>query len=392
MRVLHFRTRFSPLSETFIYDVVREVERQGTESVVLCTRRENPEERPYGHVHVLEDEVRLSPRERLAQLPALVRGPAGREAAGRRRTRALLRKAFRLLEPAVIHAHFGWDSEMAAPVAGSLGIPLVASFHGSDAFMLPLDPLWRRRYARLWGRADVVTGVSELMISTLRELGCPEDRLRVIHVGKDMENYPYRPRVGPVERLLVVGRLVEKKGVGDALQAMAALVRHGWDSRLEVIGDGPLRGSLERQRDDLGLGSNVRFLGALPHSAVVEALQRADLLLLPSRTASDGDMEGLPTVLLEAQALGLPWVATDHSGIPEGVPARLRSSLIPEGDPEGLAAAIRELSDLPLEERLARVSAARAWVEGRFNLRMEVGKLIEIYHRLGQSQGSHVQQ
>lgn len=381
MRVVHFRKHFSRLSETFIYDVVREVGRQGGQSIVLCVERELAATRPHEPVHALGEIVDHGPVRRAARLAARL-STIGGSKAERRRVRSDLRTALARLKPDVVHAHFGWDGELVAPAAVALGIPLVVSFHGADALMLPSQPVWRRRYTVLANQASAVTAVSQFMASVLMDLGFPAQQLRVVHVGKPLADYVFRVPSGPVDSLVMVGRLVQKKGGSEALRALASVVRSGWTGELEIIGDGPLRYTLEREARTLGLTNRVRFRGALPHPEVTKALARADAFLLPSRTGDDGDMEGLPTVLLEAQATGLPWVATRHSGIPEGVPPALRSELVPEGNIDALAAALRQLIELPEDVREERAEMGRRWVEEHFSLEQEVGRLMDIYKGL----------
>ena len=139
-----------------------------------------------------------------------------------------------------------------------------------------------------------------------------------------------------------MGRLVEKKGFADAIDAVARLRGEGRDVRLDILGDGPLRADLERRA-----GEGVRLLGAASSDAVLAALHAADIALAPSVTAADGDQDGPVNTLKEAMATGLPVVATRHGGIPELVEDGVSGLLVPERDPEALARAIARLMDAP---------------------------------------------
>ena len=272
----------------------------------------------------------------------------------------------------LIHAHFGTDGLVVLPVAACLGVPLLVTLHGYDvsrsaAAMVRSGRLSWMRYAlarrRLFDRASLFLAVSEAVRSRALALGVPAGRLVTHYSGVDLDRF--RPAATPPEPGLIlhIGRLVEKKGTVSLLAAMARLRD---DARLVVIGDGPLRPRLERQAATLGLGDRVRFLGVLPREAVLGWMRRAWLLAAPSVTAADGDAEGLPTVLCEAGATGLPAVASRHAGNPEAVLDGETGLLVAEGDGVALAAALATLLGDP-ERRAAMAVAGRALAERRFD-------------------------
>ncbi|MFL6844454.1 MAG: glycosyltransferase [Allosphingosinicella sp.] len=284
--------------------------------------------------------------------------------------------------PALIHAHFGTDGLLALPLAKRLGVPLVTTLHGYDvgrsrARLLLSGRLSWMRYAllrrRLFASGDLFLAVSEAVRRRALAIGFPADRTIVHHLGVDLEYF--RPGEAPPEPGLIlhVGRLVEKKGTSDLLDALATLS----GARLVVIGDGPLRPALERRAKAL----DVRFLGALLPSEVRSWMQRAWLLAAPSVTARDGDCEGLPTILCEAAACGLPVVATRNSGIPEAVVEGETGLLVPERDPAALSSALATLlGDGPSRERMSR--AARALAELRFDSALQNALLEQHYDAL----------
>jgi colanic acid/amylovoran biosynthesis glycosyltransferase len=204
----------------------------------------------------------------------------------------------------------------------------------------------------------------------LIEEGAPEERTAVHRMGINCDEIAYRPRVmvdGPLE-LISVCRLVEKKGIAVALRALAAVAtaRPAVKWRYSIIGDGPLLPALKALAGELGLGDRVRFHGALPHGSVRDRLARAHIFLLPSVTAADGDVEGIPVALMEAMAAGLIVVSSFHSGIPELVENGRSGFLAPEGDAAALAAHLRCIADTP--DAWAWISlAARKRVESEFN-------------------------
>ncbi len=222
-------------------------------------------------------------------------------------------------------------------------------------------------------RGDLFLAVSEAVRARAVARGFPEARTVVHHIGVDLDRLRPDPSLVEPGLVLHVGRLVEKKGTAVLLDAFAAVRARHPAARLVVIGDGPLRARLEHRA--AGLGDGVRFLGAQPPDAVARWMQRAWLIAAPSVTAADGDAEGLPTVLVEAAASGLPAVATRHSGIAEIVDDGVTGLLVPEGDTRALAEAI--VASLGRKAaRAERARAARARAERSFDL-VEQSRLLE---------------
>jgi glycosyltransferase involved in cell wall biosynthesis len=203
----------------------------------------------------------------------------------------------------------------------------------------------------------------------------PAGKLVVHYIGIDVKrfsaSFDLRDRI-----VLFVGRLVEKKGCEYLLRAMTRVRARSGSARLVIIGDGPLRPSLERlaQTEDCG----ATFLGPQNHAVVREWMNRAAVLALPSVTASNGDTEGLPIVLLEGIASGLPVVATHHAGIPEAITHGENGYLVPERDIDGLATYLHVLlSDSDHARSIAR--AGRRVAERRFSLTRQCELLDVIY-------------
>jgi len=280
--------------------------------------------------------------------------------------------------PKLIHAHFGTDGRKVLPLARAPGLPLLTHLRGYDvtlsraALIGSGRPTWIR-YAlgrrRLMREGALFLAVSDALRDKAIALGYPAERTLTHYNGVDLDRF--HPGEGPREPGLVlhVGRLVEKKGTAVLIEAMAGLV----DARLVVIGEGPLRGALERRA-----GPSVQFLGALPPDEVASWMRRASVLAAPSLTARDGDAEGLPHVVVETAASGLPVVGTLHSGIPEAVTDGGTGFLVPEGDAAALADRIGAL--LGSEElRQTMGAAARRLAEERFDRACLTARLEEIY-------------
>ena len=288
-----------------------------------------------------------------------------------------LTAVLRALRPAVIHAHFGGDGWMISRAAALLGIPLIVTVHGHDVTRQPdtggLRGLrYRRNLRAVFDRAAVVLAVSEPMRTKAIDRGADPDKVRVHHTG-----IPVPTAVTSIPKqwdVAFVGRFVEKKGIDDLL---AALAQH--PARAVLIGTGELEPQMRRRAAELGL--DATFRGALPPAEVQSHLLASKMIVAPSKTARDGDAEGLPTTILEASALGLPVVATRHSGIPDAVVHGETGLLSAEADPSALAGNIaRLLADETLRLRLGE--RGRAFVEANFNLARQSILLEDLYDRL----------
>lgn len=236
-----------------------------------------------------------------------------------------LDKHIQQLNPVLIHAHFGVNGTLALPVAKRLNLPLVVTFYGLDATLTEASltrtsltqQVYFRHQAVLKQEAQLFIAVSGFIRQKLLEQGFPPDKVIAHYIGVDTKFLQPNPNSHRKPVVLFVGRLTEKKGCEYLIRAMGEVQLTRPDVELVMIGDGTLKPSLE----DLAanLLRKYRFLGTQPSNVCKEWLGQAKLLVVPSVTASDGDSEGLPTVMLEAQAMGLPVVASMHAGIPEAI-------------------------------------------------------------------------
>jgi colanic acid/amylovoran biosynthesis glycosyltransferase len=275
-----------------------------------------------------------------------------------------------------VHAHFCSHPALVALVVHRLtGIPYSFTAHGSD-----LHVERRMLEAKVRGAAFAVT-VSEynkrLMVDA-----CGADAARsihVIHCGADVDAFtarPPAPREGPV-RLLCVASFEEVKGHRHLVDACALLRARGVDFVCDLVGYGPLRRDTEARIARLGLGDRVRVHGAKPRPEVARMFREADVAVLASQPTREGKREGIPVVLMEAMASGLPAVSTRLSGIPELVEDGATGLLVPPADAAALADALERLArDPDLRRRMGQ--AGREKVTREFNLRTNAAALLRL--------------
>jgi colanic acid/amylovoran biosynthesis glycosyltransferase len=237
------------------------------------------------------------------------------------------------------HAHFGPVANNVRFVRELWRVPLVVSFHGYDVGAWPRDK-GDAVYSRLFRTADIVTANSRYTRDRLEALGCPLGKIRILHMGLNLARFCFRERTPPANgcvEILSVGRLVEKKGFEYSIRAVARLREAHPGIHYSIVGDGPLGEHLRDLACELGVQDVVSFLSAGGETFVRQKMDEAHIFVAPSITAENGDVEGQGLVLQEAQACGLPVLATDHNGFPEGMLPSRSGFLVPERDVDALA-------------------------------------------------------
>jgi len=390
--VAYLLKMYPRFSETFVLAELLELERQGLRLHVISLKK--PDD---GVFHA--DVARL--RARVTYLPesplihprtwvTAHRGLAARDprryaaalaAALARRRRTALKHFLRagLIAPLLpqlgithVHAHFA-----SAPAAVALhlhrltGVSYSVTAHAKDIYADDVDEA--ALAAKLRSARFAVT-VSDYNRNHLARLVDPQ-RLVRIYNGVDLERFSpngARPAAPPL--VLGVGRLIEKKGFEYLVRACALLARGGRCVRCTIVGKGPLEARLRALVAELGVGDVVDLAGPLPQERLLALYRCASVVVAPCVVGTDGNRDGLPTVLIEAMALGVPVVATDVTGIPELVQDHRTGLIVPQRDPDAIARAIGRL----LEDRSAAAAltrAARASVEAEFDLRRNATRL-----------------
>lgn len=295
--------------------------------------------------------------------------------------------------PRLLHVHFGTNAQEAWPLANALNIPMVVTLHGYDASIYP--DWWEsgrkgiryKEYPRAL-REMQENGVSFIAVSEdLRELatqyGLRSSAIRKILIGVDTKKLVPNgiSIIDRPKRVLFVGRFVEKKGIEHLIRAFVGLKDRLPDAELRIIGDGHLEDELRV----LAEGHGIDFRGRLSSRAVLDEMGQARVLCVPSVRAKNGDSEGLPTVIAEAQALGLPVVTSAIGGATEGIRDGVTGISFPEGDTASLGyALIRLLAD---DAFAASASlAARHFAEECLDVHMQTRYLEKFYDEIILSQ------
>jgi colanic acid/amylovoran biosynthesis glycosyltransferase len=276
-----------------------------------------------------------------------------------------------------IHAHFATGAAAITRMASLFtGVPYTLTAHARDIFHESVD---QAQLAQKLASAATVVTVSDFNVRFLSErFEESAHRVRRVYNGLDLQHFDFvRPERRP-RKILAVGRLVEKKGFDDLVRACRMLVDWGARFQCEIVGGGECHDALRQQIEAMDLCDVVDLVGPRPLTYVKQAMREAAVFAVPCVTASTGDRDGLPTVMLESMALGTPVVATSVTGIPEVVQHERTGLLLEERRPEEFAAALKRMLDDP--ELGARMAvAARDVIEQDFDIHRNAAKLREVF-------------
>jgi glycosyltransferase involved in cell wall biosynthesis len=374
--VLVYRNELLPHSETFIKEQILALE--GWRAVFVGRRLLN--QLPLENLDVrIVGPKRLTFHNRLLWKASKILGVVPTH----------VKRALRSERASLIHAHFGPDALDAWPLARALKLPMLVTLHGYDINNYrewweagnagTLMRFYPRRLLRLARQPHVgFIAVSESIRRRAIEFGIPAEKIAVNYIGIDTSKFV--PGAIPIEkrqpRVLFVGRLVEKKGCQYLIEAMSTVQKNVHGARMIVVGDGPLRQTLERLARELGV--HAEFRGAQSGAEVKRELDAARLLCLPSVTAENGDAEGFGLVLLEAQASGVPVVTSARGGATEGIHDGVTGFSFAEGNVRMLA---ERLTGLLKEDNILMQMAERGprYVSTEFNLTSCTRRLEVLY-------------
>ena len=362
-KVLHYKTRFLNKSETFINRLVQNHQRY--HPIALCYKRKRYAE----GISVFE-----APKKGVEAALNFIAFHANLSL-------PYYRKILKGQRPDLIHAHFGYDAVKLLKLSNKLDIPLVVSFYGADVSRLPTEFGWKQRYKKLAKEGYHFIAASEFMRLQLQELGFPEEKISVVRFGIRLENSKYVENSFNKPRLMMVGRMVEKKGFQYAIRGVSELKNRGYSPEFNIYGDGPLMDSLVRLVSELRLEDSVHFHGYQPVEKILDAHHNHTILLAPSVTAGDGDMEGLPNTILEAMAKGTVVIASRHAAIPEVVREGETGFLVEERNSRQLADRMEEIFSNGLNLDSIRRNARELIVQ-KYTVEQMVRNVEKIYDKI----------
>lgn len=280
----------------------------------------------------------------------------------------------------VVHCHFG--------PAGNIGLflkqagfafKLVTTFHGYDVTTY-VRQSGSNVYEELFANGDVFTYNSEATKEKMLALGCPEERMIKLPMGVELDKITFagkKPEPDGSINILSVGRLVEMKGREYAIKAVAQIMQKFENVSYNIAGDGPLREDLEKLIKDLNLADRIHLLGSVSTEELDRLYGRSHIFLHPSVVASNGNTEGQGVVLLEAQAYGMPIVATRHGAFPETVPDGVSGFLVPERNIDALVEKLEYLIKNP-DKWLEMGQKGRLHAE-KYDINALNRRLVDIY-------------
>lgn len=378
-----FSSSWLGVSETFIFRQLKAVEDNGLESIVLTQKiKDSALKKEYkGIVYYKKmDKLTFYFGVIMRKLQWLKNGWFASK--GQQR---VWRSAIRENYIDLIHAHYGSSGLRILKTAKKENIPLVTTFHGNDAsaalnlkgYVTSLQQLFKYSY--------IIT-VSDFLKKRLISLGAPENKVIRHYIGTDLRRFEYtlhrsihlKSEQNEKIRFLQVSNFVEKKGHVYTLEAFSLFLKTYPNAELILAGDGKERVKIENKSKDLGIYKKVKFLGAVTPTRVSQLMKECDVFLHHSVTAKDGSEEGIPTVIMEAIASGIPVVSSKHAGIPELIPAGC-GFLVEERNVEEYTKMLISL----LETNTSKLAIqAKNHVYDQFDVRKQNKKLIEIYNSI----------
>jgi len=326
--IAHIHNIFFAGSETFIYNYVSNHKR--FKPICIATQFANLEQFPFpeADMYHIDDPVKFQYR----WLKNKFIGIDDK-----------IERIIRQRKAVLLHAHFGDTAIRALAMKRHLGIPMVTTFYGYDVSQRAKDEKWRKLYGVLFRHGEMFLAEGPFMKNRLIELGCPENKIRLQRIAIPVDKMPFHARTPkrPDEKTILIfcGRFVEKKGLAYALQAIKLLRQSFKNFEFRIVGDGTLKENVTAYIKENSMENYTKLLGFMPYTSYMDEMHKADIFIQPSVTAAAGDSEGgAPTTILEAQAIGLPVIATTHADIPNIVVPGKSALLSPEKD-------IMQLSD-----------------------------------------------
>ena len=380
---------------TWMYNQVNCLPTNIESHIATCLPKGNLDQFSVPNIHCLNDKPIWNQVARTIERPAFSKTPP----------MGLIRKAFRQVrlqncptfvkhiiqetEAQILHSHFGQVGWANIDIARRTAAKHVITFYGQDVTWLPAsNPIWLERYHQLFNQVSLVLCEGPFMAQSVIELGCPEEKVQVHHLGVRIDRIPFAPHPWQPDdplRVLIAATFREKKGIPYALEALGKL-QHKVPLEITIIGDASteVRSQTEKKKilsiiDKHGLQSKIRMLGFQPHATLFEEAKRHHIFLSPSVTASDGDTEGgAPISIIEMAGLGLLIVSTTHCDIPEVIVHGRTGLLAAERDIDGLVDHLTWLIKNP-DRWPVLAQAGRYHVETEYDAQIQGHRLADYY-------------
>ena len=284
----------------------------------------------------------------------------------------------------IIHCHFGNVGNIGV-LLKKLGFQgkLVVSFYGYDLTKI-IKKYGNNYYDQLFKYGDLFLPICKYFKDIMINLGCKTGETEIHPLGIDTKRFKKEKSTDQdfdKINILTIGRFVEKKGYEYSIKAISKLKAKGYNFNYYIIGNGQSKNKYEKLVQDLKLMDSIVFLGILNQEEVINAYRKCHIFLLPSITTKDGDQEGTPTVLLEAQSMGLPVISSLHSGIPEIVIDEKTGFLVKEKDIDKIVEKLEILIENPLKREEMGNSGIKLTKEN-FDINFLVKKLLKKYRNL----------
>lgn len=376
--VVHSLPFWLPLTSTWLYHQVKYLPSE-IDNHIVCGWTEHRDLFNVQNLHSLRDSS-----------PWRWKVEFGLYRLGIRRYFSHLLPIIRQFSASILHSHWGDMAWRDLPAAQKAKVPHVATFYGKDVSYLPqTKPKWARRYKELFAHISLVLCEGSHMGKCLERLGCSSNKIRVLHLGVEVDQIAFRPRrwnMAEPFRVLIAASFREKKGIPYALEAIGLLKREVKHIEITIIGDASKDPRSHPEKDKIlnvlrryRLESQTRMLGYQPYSVLFDEAYKHHLFISPSVTAADGDTEGgAPVTIIEMAATGMPIVSTTHCDIPEVVLHGKTGLLAPERDVEALCECLRWFVRNS-EYWHQMLEAGRSHIEEEYDIRKQVQKLRNIY-------------
>lgn len=377
LKVIHNYPIWLPSTQTWLYNQVRYLP-DNIENHICCEKLANLEQFYLPNIHCL----RNAPKWQLYSDKIL-------QKAGFRNHLEFYVKVAKCENAMLLHSHFGDIGWGNIKLAQKAELKHVVTFYGIDVNGLPKkNPIWNQRYQQLFKTVDTILCEGSHMAQCIVDLGCPQDKVRVHHLGVSVDEIEFKPRTWNPQtplKVIICASFREKKGIPYALEALGQL-QHKIPLEITIIGDAhPNEPAQQKEKQKIlatiakhNLDSKVRLLGYQPHNVFLEEAEQHHIFISPSVSASDGDTEGgAPVSIIEMAASGMPIVSTTHCDIPEVVLNGVTGFLAEERDASGLLSILNHLIDNPNWDEM--LVSGRKHVESEYNAQIQAAKLGKLY-------------